>query len=66
MAKPSDQDRKKLKDGKFAEPEKRKEPMEDETHARNALSRVSANGSKAEHREIQKNVEKKYPDLEKD
>lgn len=66
MAKLSDQDRKKLKDGDFAEPEKRKYPIEDETHARNALSRVSASESEAEQREVRKNIEKKYPDLEKD
>lgn len=66
MAKLSDEDRKQLKDSDFAEPEKRKYPIEDETHARNALSRVSANGSEAEQREVRKNVEKKYPDLEKD
>lgn len=66
MGELSDKDRKKLKDSDFAEPEKRKYPMEDESHARNALARVSANGSEAEQREVRRNVEKKYPDIGKD
>jgi hypothetical protein len=66
MAKLSDKDRKKLKDSDFAEPEERKYPIEDETHARNALSRVAQNGSDAEQKEVRKHVEERYPDLKKD
>jgi hypothetical protein len=66
MAKLSDKDRKQLKDSDFAEPEERKYPIEDETHARNALSRVAQNGSAEEQKEVRQNVEERYPDLGKD
>jgi hypothetical protein len=66
MAKLSDKDRKQLKDRDFAEPEERKYPIEDESHARNALSRVAQNGSEEEQEEVRKNVEERYPDLKKD
>lgn len=66
MAKLSDKDRKKLKDSDFAEPEERKYPIEDETHARNALSRVAQNGSEEEQEEVRTHVEQRYPDLKKD
>jgi hypothetical protein len=66
MAKLSDKDRKQLKDSDFAEPEERKYPIEDETHARNALSRVAQNGSAEEQKEVRQNVEERYPDLKKD
>ena len=62
----SDKDRKKLKDSEFAEPEERKYPIEDESHARNALSRVSANGTPAEQQQVREAVEQQYPDLKKD
>lgn len=58
--------RKHLKDSDFAEPEDRKYPMEDVTHARNALSRVAQNGTEAEQEEVRENVEQKYPSLKKD
>ena len=58
--------RKHLKDSSFAEPEERKYPMEDETHARNALSRVAQHGTEAEQKEVRENVEKKYPSLKRD
>ncbi|HET6824514.1 MAG TPA: DUF6582 domain-containing protein [Amnibacterium sp.] len=66
MAKLSAADRKKLKDSDFAEPDRRKYPIEDETHARDALARVSQNGSEAEQREVRKKVEERYPDIGKD
>jgi hypothetical protein len=66
MAKLSDKDRKQLKDSDFAEPEQRKYPIEDETHARNALARVAQNGSADEQEEVRERVEKRYPDLKKD
>jgi hypothetical protein len=66
MAKLSDKDRKQLKSEDFAEPEERKYPIEDETHARNALSRVAQNGSAEEQKEVRRNVEERYPDLKKD
>lgn len=58
--------RKHIKDSNFAEPEERKYPMEDETHARNALSRVAQHGSKEEQEEVRENVGKKYPSLKED
>lgn len=66
MAKLSAADRKKLKDSDFAEPDRRKYPIEDETHARDALSRVSQNGSEAEQKKVRKKVEERYPDIGKD
>ena len=66
MAKLSAADRKKLKDSDFAEPDRRKYPIEDETHARDALARVSQNGSEAEQREVRTKVEERYPDIGKD
>ena len=66
MAKLSDKDRKHLKDSDFAEPEERKYPIEDETHARDALARVSQNGSEAEQRQVRKKVEERYPEIGKD
>ena len=66
MAKLSDKDRDRLKDSDFAEPEERKYPIEDETHARNALARVAQNGSEEEQKEVRKRVEERYPDLEQD
>jgi hypothetical protein len=66
VAKLSAADRKKLKDSDFAEPEERKYPIEDETHARDALSRVSRNGSEAEQQEVRERVEERYPEIGKD
>ncbi|HEY8318620.1 MAG TPA: DUF6582 domain-containing protein [Amnibacterium sp.] len=63
MGKLSAADRKKLKDSDFAEPGKRKYPIEDETHARDALARVSQNGSEAEQKQVRENVEKRYPEM---
>jgi hypothetical protein len=41
----------------------RRYPIEDASHARNALSRVSANGSPAEKAEVRAKVHKKYPSI---
>lgn len=41
----------------------RKYPIEDKSHARNALSRVSANGSPAEKAEVRSKVRAKFPDI---
>jgi hypothetical protein len=66
MAKLSAADRKKLKDSDFAEPDERKYPIEDETHARDALARVAQHGSEAEQRKVRKKVEERYPEIGKD
>ncbi len=63
MAELSAADRKKLKDSDFAEPDERKYPIEDEAHARSALSRVSKNGSEDEQRQVRKKVEQRYPEI---
>lgn len=54
--------------GEFALPSKRKGgkggyPIEDKAHARNALSRVSANGSPAEKAEVRRKVHAKFPSV---
>lgn len=55
--------RKKLPKSDFAEPEKDAYPIEDKAHARDALSRVSANGTAAEKSEVRDAVADKYPDI---
>jgi hypothetical protein len=40
-------------------------PIPDESHARNALSRVSANGTPAQKKEVRAKVHAKYPDIGK-
>ena len=65
MAKLTNADRKALPDKSFAEPDKRKYPIEDEAHARDALSRVSRNGTAAEKTKVKAAVRKKYPSIGK-
>ncbi len=47
----------------FAIPSQRKYPIEDKAHARNALSRVSANGTEAEKQKVRSAVHRKYPSI---
>jgi hypothetical protein len=65
MAKLSYKERKSLPSSAFAEPSKRKYPVEDASHARNALARVSQHGSSEEKAEIRAKVHKKYPAMGK-
>jgi hypothetical protein len=65
MAKLSSASRKALPTKSFAEPEKRKYPIENEAHAKNALSRMSQNGTPAEKAEVRAAVKKKYPTVGK-
>jgi hypothetical protein len=65
MAKLSSADRKALPAKAFAEPDKRKYPIENEAHARNALSRVAQSGTPAEKAKVKKAVKKKYPSIGK-
>lgn len=60
MAKLTGKDRNALPAKDFAGP-KRSYPVEDKAHARAALSRVSANGSPAEKKEVRAKVEQKFP-----
>ena len=63
MAKLSYKRRKKLPATEFAEPGKRKYPIMDKAHAKNALARVSQHGSPAENATIKKKVHQKYPSI---
>lgn len=64
MAKLTAAARKKIKPKNFALAGRRY-PIEDRAHARNALSRVSANGSPAEKSKVRAKVHAKYPDMGK-
>lgn len=65
MAKLDTKERKALPTKDFAGPG-RSYPINDPNHARNALSRVSQNGSPAEKSEVRSKVHAKYPDIGKD
>jgi hypothetical protein len=65
MAKLSTAARKALPTKSFAEPDKRKYPIENEAHARNALSRVEQFGTPAEKAKVKAAVKKKYPSIGK-
>lgn len=64
MARLTAAERKKLPASDFALPEKRAYPDEDKAHARDALSRVAANGTPAEKAEVRRRVHSKYPDIQ--
>jgi hypothetical protein len=49
----------------FAEPAKRKYPIEDSNHAKNALARVSQFGTEAEKKEVRAKVHACYPAIGK-
>lgn len=61
MAKLTSTARKALPAKSFAEPDKRKYPIENEAHAKNALSRVSQSGTPEEKKTVRAAVKKKYP-----
>jgi hypothetical protein len=65
MAKLKTETRKSLPTKAFAEPEKKKYPIEDKAHARNALSRVAQSGTPAEKAKVKRAVKKKYPSIGK-
>jgi hypothetical protein len=65
VAKLSTSARKALPTKSFAEPDKRKYPIENEAHAKNALSRVSQSGTPAEKAKVEAAVKKKYPSIGK-
>jgi hypothetical protein len=62
MAKLDTKERKSLPTKDFAGPG-RSYPINDPNHARNALSRVSQNGSPAEKAEVRGKVHAKYPEI---
>lgn len=64
MAKLTTSGRDRIAPKNFAGPDK-SYPIEDKSHARNALSRVSANGSPALKAEVREKVHAKYPGIGK-
>ena len=63
MAKLTSKKRRSLKSSQFAEPGKRKYPVQDASHARNALARVSQHGTEAEKAAVRRKVHSKYPNI---
>ena len=57
--------RKKIPSGDFALPGRRY-PIEDQAHARNALARVSQDGSPAEKAAVRRKVGRAYPHLKQE
>ena len=55
--------RKKLSKRSFALPGKRKYPIPDRAHARNALARVAQNGTSAEQKKVTAAVRKRFPSV---
>lgn len=62
MGKLNAEKRKKIPASEFALPGRRY-PIEDKAHARNALSRVSQDGTPSEKATVRRRVAAKYPDL---
>jgi len=65
MAKLSSKKRGRMKASSFALPGKRKYPINDKSHARNALARVAQHGTPAEKKSVRAKVTKKFPSLKK-
>ena len=61
----STKNRKKLSKKSFALPGKRKYPIPDKSHARNALARVAQHGTPEEQKKVRKAVVKRFPSLGK-
>jgi hypothetical protein len=58
-------DRKRLSKKSFALPDKRKYPIPDKAHARNALARGAQNGTPAEQKKVRAAVKKRFPSIGK-
>jgi hypothetical protein len=65
MAKLTSKKRGRLKKTTFALPAKRKYPIPDKSHARNALSRVAQHGTPAEKKRVRAAVRRKFPSIGK-
>jgi hypothetical protein len=63
MAKLTTKSRNSLKTSTFAVPGRRAYPIPDASHARNALARVSGNGSSAEKAQVRAKVHAKFPGI---
>jgi hypothetical protein len=61
----STKNRKKLSKKSFALPGKRKYPIPDEKHARNALARVAQHGTPAEQKKVKAAVKRRFPSIGK-
>jgi hypothetical protein len=61
----STKDRKKLGKKSFALPGKRKYPIPDKAHARNALARVAQFGTPTERKKVRAAVKKRFPSIGK-
>lgn len=58
-------ERKELPTKSFAEPKKRKYPIPDASHARNALARVAQHGSSMEKKMVRAEVHRRFPQIGK-
>jgi hypothetical protein len=65
MAKLSSSKRKKMASSSFAIPSERAYPINDISHARNALARVEQHGTPAEKKQVKAAVKRKYPSVGK-
>jgi hypothetical protein len=65
MARLTAAQRKRMKSSSYALPGKRKYPIPDKSHARNALARVSQHGTHAEKKKVRAAVKRKYPSIGK-
>ena len=65
MSKLTSKRRNALPKSEFAIPSEREYPIKDRSHAANALSRVSANGTPAEKKQVRAKVHAKYPTMGK-
>lgn len=63
MARLSASQRRNLPRGDFAMPKQRKYPINDRSHARNALARVSQHGSPAQKARVRAAVRRRYPGI---
>lgn len=64
MTKLTAKKRKSLPKGDFVFPGARKYPIEDKSHARNALARVSQHGSASEIARVKAAIRQKFPSIE--
>lgn len=65
MSRLSSRERKRLPKSDFGLPKARKYPIEDKSHARNALARVSQHGTPSQKAKVRAAVHRKYPKIGK-
>lgn len=65
MAKLTAKGRKRIKSRNFGIPSKRKYPIHNRAHARNALARVAQHGSSRDKAQVRAAVRRKYPGIGK-